>query len=125
MILMNEIWDRVGISTSVICVIHCLLTPFLVIFLPFVGSTLVHGWFHTVVVAIAVPVAVGALWSGYRRHHQRAVLIWGALGFAAIAGALGVRHQSGWWESGFMIGAGISLSAAHFLNIKATRHCKV
>lgn len=121
---MNEIWDRIGISTSILCVLHCLLTPLLVIFLPLAGSVLTEGWFHFAIVIVAVPVAFIALWRGYRRHHQSPVLWWGSIGVAAMSLALAINRHNSTLESALMIIAGTSLSYAHFLNLRAIRRCR-
>ena len=121
---MNSFWDRLGISASILCVVHCLLTPMLVVFLPLVGATLARGWFHAAIIATVVPVAIFALWKGYRVHRQTHILWMGAFGFVAIALAavFGAEHNA--IETGFMVAGGLVLSAAHYLNMRTTRNCR-
>ncbi len=121
---MNSLWDRIGISASILCVIHCLLTPVLLVFLPLVGATLARGWFHAAIIAIVVPVAMFALWRGYRLHHYTPIVWLAGFGFLAIglAVAFGAEHNA--IETGFMVAGGLLLSAAHYLNIRAARTCR-
>jgi hypothetical protein len=79
--------DQIGIWTSTLCVIHCLLTPVLISlsavsahFLPSEERT--H---RTLAVAIATLGAI-ALVRGYRRHRSSRVLVLMVVGLAFIFG---------------------------------------
>jgi uncharacterized membrane protein YfcA len=79
--------DQIGIWTSTLCVIHCLLTPVLLSlsavsahFLPSEERT--H---RTLAVAIATLGAI-ALVRGYRRHRSSRVLVLMVVGLAFIFG---------------------------------------
>ncbi len=37
-----RIWDFLGMGLSVVCLVHCLAIPFLLGFLPFLASSLMH-----------------------------------------------------------------------------------
>lgn len=91
----------------------------LIVMVPFVGQTLAHGWFHAVIAAVVIPVAIWALWNGYRQHRTRRFLWLGATGLLFVAVALfeGARDQ--WLEIGFMVVGGVLLSAAHLGNLRA------
>src|SRR5262245_14553339 len=121
---MNAFWDRLGISASILCVVHCLLTPVALVFLPLVGATLVHGWIHSVIIAVVVPVAVYALWNGYRIHRHSSVIWLAAFGFGAIALAVLFSGGHNSFEAAFMILAGVLLSTAHYKNLRACRGLK-
>lgn len=117
---MNEFWDRLGISASMLCIVHCLLTPAVVLFSPLLGEWMSAPAFHAVIVIIVVPVAMIALWRGYTQHKQKKVLIAGAVGIALIFGAIAVGHRS-YWEAALMILAGAFLSFAHLSNLHGCR----
>ncbi len=112
---MNVFLDRLGISASILCIVHCLATPVLVIFMPLLGGTFAHGWFHLVIAALIIPVAVLALWRGYRLHHRIQVLYLGGLGLILICLALGLDPS---YEIPLMVAAGVLLASAHYLNLK-------
>jgi len=120
---MTKFWDRIGISASILCVVHCLATPFLVIFLPLVGASLAHAWFHALIIAIVVPVAVWALWNGYRVHRHSTMLWYAGFGFLFIGLSVLLGHDHDLIEKAFMIAAGLLLGYAHFLNLRARRSC--
>lgn len=118
---MREIWDRIGISASLLCVAHCLLTPFLVLLIPFLGHSFAHRWFHTLIVLVVVPVAVWALWNGYRLHRLPRVLWLGGAGIVMIFAALYFGQSESHLEFAFMIVAGLMLAMAHYFNLRACR----
>ncbi|MGE3682785.1 MAG: MerC domain-containing protein [Bdellovibrionales bacterium] len=104
-----------------VCIVHCLLTPLLVILVPFVGESLAHSWFHVLIALLVVPVAIWALWTGYRRHHQARVLGLGAIGLAFIAAAFFTHDHRLEREYLFMVMAGVFLAAAHYSNLRVCR----
>lgn len=121
---MHEFWDRIGISTSILCVLHCLLTPLLLVVAPLVGASLHADWIHPVIMIIAVPVAVWALYAGYRHHKRASTLVLGAIGLAFIAAAAfypGDHHNDN-FEVFFMVAAGLFLATAHYRNLTACKH---
>ena len=120
---MSEFWDRLGISTSLLCIVHCLATPFLVLLVPFAGEFMEHRWFHLIIAIVVLPVAAIALARGYRLHQKKSTLWWGAIGIAFVGIALifGERDQKIFEFCCMMIG-GAGLITAHYLNLKECRH---
>lgn len=74
--------DRIGLSASLLCAIHCLAAPFMILLLPAAGSVWAHPAVHWVLAALVVPLALWVLYNGYRKHGSRLTLV------AATAGAL-------------------------------------
>lgn len=117
---MRGLWDRIGISASLLCVLHCLLTPFLILLMPVLGEWTSHTTFHSLIVFIVVPVAVWALWNGYRAHRLKRVIVLGTLGLALLCVAMVVPNPQ--YETVFMIVAGLTLASAHLSNIRACQN---
>lgn len=122
---MNELWDRLGISASVICILHCLFTPLLVLTMPLVGGFLSEAWFHGITAVIVFPVAILALWRGYRIHRLIRTLILGALGLTCVVwgmshgSIMGRTHPQS--EIVLMVLGGSFLALAHYFNLRACR----
>lgn len=116
---MNAFWDRLGISASIFCIVHCLFTPLLVVMVPFVGQTLAHGWFHVGIAALVIPLAVWALWNGYRQHRTRRILWLGGIGLVFVALALFAGAETQWVEVALMSTGGVLLALAHLGNLRA------
>lgn len=74
--------DRIGISASVLCAIHCLVAPFLLLLLPAAGSVWAHPAVHWVLAVLVVPLALWVLFKGYAKHRNKLTLI------AASGGAM-------------------------------------
>lgn len=119
--LMRAVWDKIGISASLLCLIHCLFTPVIVLFLPFLGEFFPHKWFHRIIFAIVLPVAVWALYNGYLVHRLKRVLIIGAIGVIFLISAMVFAQEETRTEYTLMIIAGICLAAAHLTNLRACR----
>lgn len=78
--------DRIGITASVACAIHCLVAPFLLLLLPTLGTVWAAPWVHWVLAVLVLPLAMLVVYRGYRRHRKRWVLV-AALGGAALVTA--------------------------------------
>lgn len=115
--------DKFSISLSVLCALHCLFAPVLMVVLPSVLSTwIVDENFHLGLVMIVIPVSLMAFFVGCKKHKGYSVLAAGVAGMAFLVSALLFGHEFG--ESGekvlTLIGAAI-LALAHALNY---RRCK-
>lgn len=80
--------DRVGITASVACAIHCLAAPFLFLLLPAAGSVWSHPAVHWVLAALVLPLAVWVIYRGYLKHRKRWTLVTAGLGSACIIAGL-------------------------------------
>lgn len=116
---MNGFWDRLGISTSILCMLHCLLTPLLVIFIPVLGQYFSHEWFHAVIAVVVIPVAVWALWNGYRLHKNKRVLWLGTPGIIIVCLAMFTGIHDLRYEFALMLVAGLLLTSAHYINLRS------
>ena len=120
--LFEKIADRLGICLSALCVVHCLLTPVLLIalpsvqWLPSIAPFLGHERYHLIMLIVLPVLAVLAFIPGYRLHRDVRVFIWAAPGIVAIAlGALLFEGQV-WLEAGASIAGSLMLIRAHMLN---------
>lgn len=78
----SDRWDKLGMTLSGLCAIHCLLTPFLALAVPVLGETFEQPWVHILMAIFVVPVGLYAFYSGYRHHKKKGLT---ALGFAGLA----------------------------------------
>ncbi|HVZ29504.1 MAG TPA: MerC domain-containing protein [Asticcacaulis sp.] len=79
--------DFASMSISGLCVVHCLLLPFLVAALPFLGIFSQNEIVHKVLILIAIPLSALALWrsGGWRRTGITAPMAAGLLLLALAA----------------------------------------
>lgn len=64
--------DALGVTTSLLCAIHCALLPVLMASLPVLGINILHNaGFEYGMIGLAFIIGVTALWHGFRHHHHR------------------------------------------------------
>ncbi|MGI9205259.1 MAG: MerC domain-containing protein [Woeseiaceae bacterium] len=118
----KAILDKIAVGLSGLCLLHCLLLPFVVAVLPFLGQ-FGNDHFHAELLLFVVPVSVIALGVGYRRHHRAVVLVFGATGLIILAiGGTYVHDTYGEMPDRAMTVTGsIILAFTHFKNFRLAR----
>lgn len=76
--------DRVGVFASVLCAIHCLVTPPLLLLMPALGRIWAHPATHWGMALVVVPLAMVAVWKGFQKHGRKWVVVSAAMGVALI-----------------------------------------
>jgi len=113
--------DLIGQALSVLCVIHCALTPVVLLVAPAMAGLL--GNAHPVLLALVLATAAWAFIPGYRHHGQRAPMLLGLGGITLLALGTFVFHATLALDIAFSVaGAGLMLTA-HWKNRAAHRHC--
>jgi hypothetical protein len=88
----RALFDKVAVGLSGLCLLHCLLLPFIVAILPFLGQ-FDDDHLHAEMLLFVIPVSVIALFVGFRRHGQISVIISGAAGLAILTMGAFVVHD--------------------------------
>lgn len=112
----QRLLDGFAVTASLLCLLHCLVLPLLLIGLPVLATMLiVPEAFHAVAFLVAVPTSAAAMASGLARHGYAAPAIGAGIGLTllglgafAIDGEMVERVVS-------TIGA-VTLAVAHILN---------
>ena len=77
--------DRLGGSLALICAVHCLLTPMLVVCLPLIASTFwVNESFHLWMLGLVVPLTALSMFLGCRKHHDRLIVGLATIGISFL-----------------------------------------
>lgn len=84
----RSVLDRIGISASVLCAVHCMAAPFLLLLLPAAGSVWSHPAVHWVLAVLVVPLALWVLFKGYVKHRNKITLVAASLGALLILAGL-------------------------------------
>jgi hypothetical protein len=127
--------DLTGSALSTLCAIHCMAMPLVAVSLPLWGLSVLgsRGWERFTSTAM-VTLAAFCLWQGCRRHKRWWLL---ALLGAGAAVVLGTQFfladgdcaraccatRGNWSEAAFMFIGGLSIAAAHGLNLHYRRKC--
>ncbi|MBL8956848.1 MAG: MerC domain-containing protein, partial [Myxococcaceae bacterium] len=106
--------DFIGQALSVLCVIHCALTPVLVLLAPAVAG--IFGNAHPVLLALVLVTAAWAFIPGYRHHGQVAPVVLGLGGIAFLALGTFVFHGSMVLDTTFSVAGAALMLTAHWKN---------
>ena len=122
----NINYDKIAISFSVVCALHCLLLPIAVIFLPSISATFFGTEdFHKTLLYFVIPSSIIALSLGCKMHGKYEVYSYGFFGIGALLFASFFGHDY-FGEVGeislTLIGAGI-VSLGHYKNQKLCADC--
>ena len=77
--------DSLAISMAVVCAVHCLLTPVLIILFPILATTFwVQEDFHLWMILFVLPTTGFAMFLGCRKHKDSFVVGLSAFGLACL-----------------------------------------
>lgn len=115
--------DKWGIWLSGLCMVHCVLTPIVLLALPMM-TFLATEWVHIVLACVLPLVAFGAFLPGFRRHRDWVVIELGLIGLVFIIfAAIDPFHILNEVTEGAVTSCGsLSLIAAHLRN-RRHHHC--
>jgi|TARA_B110000914_G_C15253340_1_gene349583 hypothetical protein len=115
--------DRIGITATSLCALHCILLPVLLPALPLLGLSFLadHAWEHVFLIFTAMLGSV-ALFAGFKRYHQKMYPFY--LLFLGV-GIYWIKHDfSDELEVYFIIIGASLIVAAHYINLKLCNSCK-
>jgi hypothetical protein len=112
-------WDALGVTTSVVCAIHCAVLPLAMASLPVLGVNIIHNaGFEYGMIGLALAIGVRALWHGFRRHHGRLMPLLLFLSGMIFLIAKQIWHDH---ELAFLPFAVMGIIAAHIFNYRFSR----
>jgi len=116
--------DKVAVSTSAICAIHCLCLPLLLGVFPAMGATLFGDeFFHVLLLWMVIPLGLVALFLGCRKHKSRLVAVMGLIGLTFLVIAASAGHDllgEAGERAATLIGA-VAIAAGHLRNYTLCR----
>ena len=116
--------DKAAISLSVLCIIHCLALPLIVVLLPVLTALnlqdeAVHWW----ILGAVVPTSLYALTMGCKKHKDYSVMVLGFVGLAILIATPFLGHdllgESG--ESIFTTIGALIIAGGHLINQRLCR----
>lgn len=123
--------DKFSISLSMICAIHCLTVPLLLVLLPSLAAMqLDHESFHFWMVVAVIPTSLYALTLGCKQHQRKRVLALGGIGLILLlfAVALGADRIGETGEKLLTLLGALCVATGHLMNYRLCRkpasdHC--
>ena len=125
--------DRIAISLSAFCALHCVIIALIAGLLPLLFGLGQHGHgvhdflFHQIILFLILPISLPALWFGYRQHKKLLPIFVSVLGLLLLLivtafiddlvhkGQLAIEY-----ETLLTLTGGIIHATGHWLNLKAT-----
>ena len=112
--------DKLAISLSAACVIHCLFAPTLIIFAySFLSFSVESELVHYIILILALPISVLALILGYRNHKVLSFLVIGIAGLSLML--LAVLLGEGTSEKVLTVIGSCTVAYAHYKNHKVCK----
>ena len=66
--------EKISVLLSVLCAIHCIITPVMVLVLPVVGSYFEqYHWLEYIIISSVFVLGTSSVLHGYRYHHQNKI----------------------------------------------------
>ena len=112
--------DKLAISLSAACVIHCLFAPTLIIFAySFLSFSVESELVHYIILMLALPISALALILGYRNHKVLSFLMIGIAGLSLML--LAVLLGEGTSEKVLTVIGSCTVAYAHYKNHKVCK----
>ena len=111
--------DWIGIGTSALCTVHCVVLPLMISSLPVAGINLLENfWIELAMICIALVVGIISFYKGcFKQHKNKKPLLVFITGFSFL-----ICNQIN--ENGFLIlAASLLIIAAHFWNYRLLAKC--
>ncbi|WP_443944177.1 MerC domain-containing protein [Pedobacter sp. AW1-32] len=117
--------DRIGITASTLCAIHCAALPFVLTMLPLWGlEFLANEAVEIGMIVLSLLLGIWSLGRAYRKDHQKILPVFLlVIGFSFI----GFGHFLGIdsLEPILIPLGGVIIAAAHFVNLKLLNTCVI
>jgi hypothetical protein len=118
----RSLLDQLAVALSGLCLLHCLLLPFVVAVLPFLGQ-FSDDHLHAEMLIVVIPVSVVALALGYRRHRHTGVVVAGIAGIAVLTIGGTVAHSAYGLlaDRALTVVGSITLAFTHYRNFRLSK----
>ena len=111
--------DKFAMALSLACAAHCFFTPsFLVLTSGFLSFSVDNEFIHALILLVATPISIYALFVGYRNHKTFSFLPVGILGLFLLLSAvlLGESMLGEFGEKAWTLSGSILVAYSHFKN---------
>ena len=81
--------DKVAVTLSTACVLHCFFAPsFVILTSGFLSISIVNELVHYLILLLAVPISSFALYLGWKNHKNTSFLPFGIIGLLVLVAAV-------------------------------------
>lgn len=117
--------DFIGLSTSLLCAIHCTAIPLLLTVSTWSGLQLLNDpSIELVILCVSTGLAIASILPSYIRIHRKVdALVLASFGFVLIG--LGRLYVEDVWEIAFTSAGAALVAVAHIINWRLCKNCTV
>ena len=122
---MQMFTDKMAMSLSLLCAIHCLASPMIIVMLPSLAALQFDDEaFHVWMVLAVIPTSVYALTMGCKQHKRYRLLILGLFGLLFLLSAVlpGEDIIGQFWEKALTVTGTTIIALGHYWNYRLCRH---
>ena len=116
--------DKIAMTLSMICVIHCFFVPsFLILGAGYLSLSIDNEFVHKAIVLLAIPISLFALAIGYKNHKTSSFIPMAVFGLLVLILAV-VLGESVLGETGeriFTLFGSAALAYAHYKNYQTCK----
>lgn len=126
----HRTFDKLGMLLSIVCGVHCLVTPFLLLVMPWLSHSFENEIFHVVMLLLVLPVASISLAKGhgFKTRSSKMMIIGVVLLILGVvyhfnehSHAANHTAQNYIIENLLTISGGVLLTFAHYSKLKSCR----
>ena len=113
--------DKMAMSLSLLCALHCLASPLIIVMLPTLAALQFDGEaFHLWMVLAVIPTSVYALTMGCKRHRHYRLLGVGLFGLLFLLSAVlaGEDIINDFWEKALTVIGAATIALGHYRNYR-------
>lgn len=124
MIKVENVTDKLAISLSIACAIHCLAMPLVLLLLPsFAVLPLNNEAFHLWMILIVLPTSVYALFMGCKQHKRYRLIVIGFCGLTLLVSAILLGNE--FWEKILTLMGTFIIAGGHYWNYRLCQQHKL
>jgi hypothetical protein len=114
--------DKIGLTASVLCAIHCAFLPVILTILPIISiGFLMKGYIENVMIASSILIALISLGSAYKIHQKWLPLVLLLIGLTIIAIVHLFLPEN--LEPFVLPVGGLTIAVAHYFNWRFSSKC--
>ena len=113
--------DKIGICTSVICMIHCLAIPIFLIFgFESLLSLFDQEWLELSIICFALAIGLISFLGGFLKHRHHHVVVLFIAGFLLLINGESIEQTSG--SVSLTLAGAFVIAYAHYQNLRLKTH---
>jgi hypothetical protein len=120
----SELLDRIGVTASMVCAVHCILSPLPLALIPAAGlGVLADESAEWTLIAISISVGAISLLPSFLMHRRSMALSFFAAGALIIFAARSVLSEGSMGETCVAVIGALCIAASHLINRRLCRSC--